>query len=485
MNQTPALSLHLEDTKRPASEAWKILRDEDGTPREDSLKGFNPYEFERMGKKFSIGSNSKREFHDPFDLNNLLCIPPKEVETFLEKLEDAAAKNPDKYIAAIVGTGGTIGMKMVDGVLKPRLDPQTILNEAGAAVRESFVGVGMEYIQMDSSQLDIPYVADLAIITSWIMKNASATLRDRLVVMVTHGTDTLAESQSLYSTMMGPNIPVPVGFVGAQSTIYDDGSDVGSNVANTLSTLRRMVKQRKPWSFLYMGGTGGGAMEGVVSAKLSDTKVAGFEPQYGRFLDDYSRYGVHTLGLEFRDRYFAALTVNTNFRPLIWDDYTRVQELSTKPGQQPEALKRTIETMREFYDTVLFQVYGGGTSHDRQREAAVSTADSLGMSFIGTNRIPMADPSHLYEAAKQMREDPRIIVAGSKPFTTETKANLMNVLYPGNRAKMRHMITQRNIVGEQPSDDTLRLLDLIDGPIELGFPNEVYHRTAVDLSQAS
>ncbi len=467
-----------EGDKRPATEAWELLRRPDGSFNAENFKNFDVSQYGRMGRKFQLKSNPGRDFPDPFDLNNLICIPPNFVQNFLERLEESARKNPDKLIMAIIGTGGTIAMSEEDGALKAKLSPMQILQEAGSRVQNQFAAEGLEYIQLDSSQLERQHVGDLVIMTSYIMKHASTELRDRLVFVITHGTDTLAESEAAYNDSMGPFKRRPVGFVAAQKTTADDYSDVGINFANTAYTLKRLHMQQKYPSFFYMGASQGGAYSGLLSTKASDVSVDAFKSEYGPKAMDASNFGLQGTNLDFHDAFFAQTNrpISHNFRPLIQDEEHSVFAVDSVPFRNKQIVERSIDANRELITAVMLSSYGAYTSNDILRNKIIRKCKELGLPLIGTNPIPLAMDTHKYEPAIALRE--HAIMAESRPYATEQKATLAHLIKPNDGQYLRDAIENNDWAGEQPPAHIWTLANGTRKSVKysMGPPAEIFDR---------
>ena len=268
-------------------------------PTIDGQAEFNPdkfdpsHEYKPRGKTFNLAldhfsPNMNKDFESAFDLDNLRFIDPAKVKEAYEELVEKAYENPEKLLTVLVGTGGTISMLKDDqkNELEPKLDVNQIMKAAGGRC-DKFVTSSFSLPKLiDSSQMKIDYMADVAIAMSWIftqLRTNNADLLERFTgYIITHGTDTAVQSQTYLSFMLGPNCPFNLFYVVAQKTITDKGSDAGGNMSLALDASE-IFRKRQGIHGICAGGASGYVFNGPTSLKISDQEIL--------LLKDYNQGG--------------------------------------------------------------------------------------------------------------------------------------------------------------------------------------------------
>jgi L-asparaginase/Glu-tRNA(Gln) amidotransferase subunit D len=177
------------------------------------------------GMTYELPTNPGRLFEDPFDFDNLKFYKQAEAVNMVRELEDLdvqiRGKGTDQKIVAIIGTGGTIAMVKEKGELVSRLDADTLLDELPASKRGRFKAASIQLPTMvDSSLIHPDVIADTVLLMSATYNMMSEYLRENFAgFLITHGTDTMAQSAALSRMMLGRNVPFNTGFVGAQKTM--------------------------------------------------------------------------------------------------------------------------------------------------------------------------------------------------------------------------------------------------------------------------
>lgn len=213
------------------------------------------------GGVYILKSNPEWLLEDPFDLDNLRILDKERGAGFLHSLEELAQNpvNKNKLIAGMFGTGGTIAMhEEIDEEggkrLVPGIDAKSLLDKVRQGVDENFAVANLDFSTLiDSSQMEIDYMAEIAIATSHVWANASENLKKRFAgFIVAHGTDTMATSSAYLTMMLGPDCPYSVAFVGSQTPSGQDLSEAYTNIKLTFDSLKILHKMGKNEVFIYI-----------------------------------------------------------------------------------------------------------------------------------------------------------------------------------------------------------------------------------------
>lgn len=375
---------------------------------------FNPskydpaHKYEPRGDVFFLTSNLDRQFEDPLDLDNLRIIDPEAVKKAFEDLVEAAKKEPGKKLAIIIGTGGTISMGVESGSLVPKLNVNEIMGKAGDVAKD-FASSSLSLPKLiDSSQMEIDYVADIAIAMTWIKKKIEkdTTYTDRFSgFMVCHGTDTCVQSQTYLSFMLGPDCPFNVFYVVAQKTAEDKGTDVGANVALAFQALKKFHGKNGLFG-VCAGGTSGAVFNGSTSKKIDDKKI--------NLLQDYREGGpTYTPSepnenLRFRvkkDIYEKELTRDGKERQLrqltlILRGYSVANTIPSDMGNNPATYEAFVRECTERF--IIIDTFGSFTANKKIVDAIMRAAEDTGKLVFATNPLPRGDTGHAYADAQYL-----------------------------------------------------------------------------------
>lgn len=444
-------------------------------------QAYNPMERPKSrGKTYRFKSNPKMLQEDPFDIENLLFFEKEKVIGLHHQLEglNHELSQSGKYadIIGVIGTGGTIAMRKVNGELVPRLDPKAILDELPGSKRDQFRAAAIEFpTPIDSSVMTLDYTADTVILMSYLWSVMSKGLKQRFAgFMVTHGTDTLSESASELAMMLGPNCPFSVGLVGAQKTIEDEHNHVSANISGTLETFRMLKKQSIAMPFVFMNGTSGAAFNPTGIVKISDREIEAFaSPMFPAILTmkDFAIRGAHPMFLrELHKRESAA----SYFFPVIMRGYIPVQEIEAKKSVDPERYINNILSNPGDIAVVL-TTFGSFTAHPAVINSLRYAADKIGAPFFAANPFPEGSIDHKYGPAQMLRNQGAIPVM-MMPHALRAKIYLGRHLYGTDKEKIIKFMTANNYVNEQ-SPEWIPLNGTKDTSMpKLGAPAELYKR---------
>lgn len=399
---------------------------------------------------YHLDSNPEREFENPFDLNNLRYLDKKVVMHAFEKIE--SFRNTSKPFFCLIATGGTIASTMQEGSLVPTLDIDYLLSFTGRDLERNYNHASMSFPKLiDSSQMTMDYDADIVIAISWLHKKMSEETKKHFYgFVITHGTDTMSQSSTRITMMLGSNLDFSVGIVGAQTTIDDPFSDVPDNFARCLAVLSLLKQKEKNTVFVYMGGSSGGAYHPSGVLKISDTKVKGFDSQVIPPIVDASDFRkTNHLHVPFFEHY-QLVRQNTIdfFQPLILRGFTNTRIIEAQMDISPSELKSYIEYSEAL--AFILITYGSFSFNKEQIDGIVAAASTKGSLLFGRNPFPTGHSDHLYPEAKYLIHQ-GIIPLSMLPHAAIVKLSYASALYGSNKHNIKNFMVNNNFIGEQPN----------------------------------
>lgn len=400
---------------------------------------------------FRLASNPTRNLEDPFDLRNLRIINPTHVQDALKKLE-IFAQNSTKHLVCTVWTWWTISMtKTISWSLRPWFSPTQIMEYAGGGLKEQFEIASFELAkQIDSSQMEIDYIADVVIAISWLYTYLSENVRKKFCgFLVTHGTDTLSQSSTYAHTMLWTNCPFSVWFIAAQKTILDPFSDVGINFAFWLNALKTLKEKETSTIFIGIWGTSGWAYIPARSIKTSDTDVLAFStPWFEKIIDaaNFWESGIHHIFLEKLKNITDEEKV---FQPIILRWHTPVQTLEAKMWARPTDMYAIVKWL-DALATILV-TYWCFTFSRKQIDMIVLAAHENQSLLFATNPFPTGKYEHVYEDSLYMVEK-WIVPISCLEHTAYAKILWAQAIWWENTEKIIAFLIWNNFIGEQSLD---------------------------------
>ncbi len=378
------------------------------------------------GGTYELDTNPGSEFEDPFDLDNLKFYNKADAENMVRELEGLDAqerrKGTDEKIVAVIGTGGTIAMVKEDGELVPKLDSDALLDELPASKRGRFKAASIQLPEMiDSSMMPPDVIADTVLLMSATWERMSDSLKENFAgFLITHGTDTLAQSSALSRMMLGPNVPFNTGFVGAQKTIEDSPNDVSANIDGALTALYLASEDEEAsHHFVFMNGTSGSAMNQVGIVKKDDSRIEAFESPLHEPLVDAGNFAVDGIKRLVANRKRA----DAEFKPLIVRGDVDVEVIHAQQGRNPARDRRQIESAGSegHLEGVVVVTYGAFTFHPDNFSAIKQAADELHVPVFVANPFPSGSTEHEYGPAHRIRE------SGAEPVKMMPSALLAKI----------------------------------------------------------
>lgn len=409
---------------------------------------------ENRGRTYQLKTNKGREFEDPFDLTNLKFYDVADAESMLRELEGLDAqkrrREGNEKIVAVIGTGGTIAMVKQGGELVPKLDSDALLDELPASKRGHFKASSIQLPQMiDSSMMPPDVIADTVLLMSAVWDMMSSELKESFAgFIITHGTDTLAQSSALSRMMLGRNVPFNTGFVGAQKTVEDSPNDVSANIDGALTALY-LAHEDKAVShhFVFMNGTSGSAMNQVGVVKKDDSSIEAFESPLHLPLVDVGNFA--TGGIRRLEA--NKIKKGVKFKPLIVRGDVEIEVIHAQQGRNPERDRRQVESAAHEgrLEGVVVVTYGAFTFHPANFEAIKEAADKVRVPVFVANPFPSGSTEHEYGPAHKIRSSGAEPVK-MMPSALMAKIHVGRAIYGDDNESFINFVRE-DYVGEMPS----------------------------------
>jgi L-asparaginase len=373
---------------------------------------------------------------NPDDLSHLKLIDAKSVEEFLSKLN---AYNGDKKLVAAIGTGGTISMKVENGVRVPDLDFDSIFKQVGNTLENNFDVLTLDAFCIASPDMNYSHVRELAIVIAYIGKNIKVPF---MGFLITHGTDTMAFSAAALSLIMGQGLPFSIAYTGAQKPIQEKMSDAGQNIIHSLYTLESLSEKNMAEVVIVMGDR---AILGTSSMKVHDALADAFDAPLHHYVANFS-------ALEYPVRIADWLKEkrNTQFFPTIWkNDYSQTLVVHSSLGLCPERVKK--QASDESVKAILLFSYGAGTANNEIIEAIMDPAQQREIPVFVIKPVH-SEYKAAYESGKKLIENGVTPLYMTLP-TALAKIEIALGFHQGDKEKIADFMTT-NYVGEIPSEES-------------------------------
>lgn len=371
---------------------------------------------------------------DPDNLAHLTLIDPRAVQQFTTAL--GAAKKEGRKLIGVIATGGTISMKMTDGVRVPDLDLAGILQQSGGGLEDQFHLVGLDAFRIDSSQMDYRHVRDLAIALTHIWTRADADIAGFLVL---HGTDTMAYNAAAFSLMTGRGLPFSVAFTGAQKSVQEPMSDAPANLQHSLFTLAALKDADMAEIVVVMGDK---AMLATSAMKVDATRINAFDAPLHQYVArfDTMQHPV-TLASWLKPRRAQP------FEPTIWAQaqHSHTLVVHSTLGLDPALVGR--QAADSAVQAILLFSYGAGTVDDAVTETIMAVAKARNIPVFVLSPVH-AEYRAVYESARHLLQQGVTPLYMTLP-TALAKIEIALRLFPGNTAAISTFMAD-NYVGEIP-----------------------------------
>lgn len=179
----------------------------------------------------------------------------------------------------VLSTGGTIASQITPAGLTP-----TGTLESGPAIGDAQVVVEQPF-SLPSAAIGLPEIAKLS------RRIDRAPAEGFTGVVVTHGTDTLAETAFTLAVLDRPH-PVPVAVTGAMRAPGQVGSDATRNLLDAITVVRSRIDAGAPVVVVFDGTV----LPGLTAEKASTTSLAAFTAPQGITLAEVTEGRVHIKG---------------------------------------------------------------------------------------------------------------------------------------------------------------------------------------------
>lgn len=431
------------------------------------------YPFVPRGEIFETVTNKGHKIESAFDLDNLRIIDPEEVLNACHSLEKVAENGHPSI--CVIATGGTIATKREGGSLVPGLDIDFLFEYAGKLLDKNWNRVSISLPTLiDSSQMHVDYDSDIVIATSFLWASLSEQARKYFRgFAITHGTDTMAQSATRLAFMYGPNLDYSVGIVGSQVGIDSDFNEVSDNISRCVATLDKLYDHGRNCTFLYMGGSAGGAFNPSGTRKRSDTDIVGFESQaIPQIVDASNTIRMNDLILPFLDKYIQVRHPRLDvYRPIILRGWSNSRRLEAEMDLPPQELSALIDSYSASVKAILLTTYGSFTFDRQQADAIIGTSAQRKMMVFATNPFPTGRVDHDYADAQYLISKGAIPLH-MMPHAAGVKLQIAEVLWGSDNDYIKAFMTSNTFIGEQPPIWTPRPTNI---PMrELGLPREPF-----------
>jgi L-asparaginase len=238
----------------------------------------------------------------------------------------------DKPRILIIGHGGTIGMTPgKDGALRPAKTVDELIG-AIPGVKEH---ASFDLLQLTTKDSTNVNPSDWVRLAYTIADAAKSGKFDG--ILVTHGTDTLANTATAIAYFFGPNIPLPVVFTGSQKTLIEFGTDAAINVQESILTLVEAQKLGIKESMITFGHY---VFRGARTMKRSEAE---FDAFYSPTIAPLAH--IDALGVHFTNVARSHRTPNPKWQDEFRPFFARnVFTISVEPGLEPGLMESVIDS---------------------------------------------------------------------------------------------------------------------------------------------
>jgi len=302
----------------------------------------------------------------------------------------------------IVYTGGTIGMKEVDGVFRPALSVDEFLDIAPEL--KNFVEVDLVVLSNKDSTNITPI--DWSNIARAIYERRDSNYKG---FVVTHGTDTMHFTSSAVAFALGQELNFPVVFTGAQTIPALLGGDARRNLINAcrvaLTDLAEVVISFGDYVF-----------RACRTQKIDERKFAAFEsPAFPPLAYITQTIDVQPLAFTKSNKQSAGMN-STTFKPHF---ETGILQIELIPGLEPELVRAMIQTAT--CNGLILKSFGAGNVPTQGEFSFLELIEEAvhvrGIPVILTSQFPAnSTTTTAYEPGVRARE------AGAIPTGNMTSA---------------------------------------------------------------
>lgn len=279
----------------------------------------------------------------------------------------------NKDRVCVIYTGGTIGMKKVEGVLKPPDTADDFLEIAPEL--ETFVDVELvQLLNKDSTNINTD---------DWI-KIAKAIYDRRddgfKGIIVAHGTDTMHFSSSAIAFALGKNLNFPVVFTGAQTIPSIPGGDARRNLVNACRVALTEIAE-------VVISFGDYVFRACRAQKKDEKKFDAFEsPAYFPIAYITETIDLQPIAYTKKSKPPEGMRLS-DFKPYFESGILQVELI---PGLEPKLIEPLLET--ELCKGIIFKSFGAGNVPDDDRYSFIPMIEKAvhekGIPVIITSQFP-------------------------------------------------------------------------------------------------
>ena len=394
---------------------------------------------------------TKRDYYDtlgvkkgflpqPDDLSQLKHIPAQAVKDFVNALNATTDEELDgRKLVAALGTGGTISMKVEDGIRIPDLDFDTVFSQTNSHLSEKFLAKSLDAFRLDSADLNYSHVKDLAIVMTYVWRNVTVPFCGFLIL---HGTDTLAYASAAMSLIMGQGLPFSIVYTAAQKSIQEMLNDAATNLRNALFTLESLYDANMAEVVVVMGDY---AMLATSSVKIDDTAANAFNAPLHKYITTFNH-----LEYPLRLASWLAPRRKVPFEPTIWKgDYTHTLVIQSALGLNPELIARQIKD--DQIQSVLIYSYGSGTVYTPLLEHILPVIEEKSIPCFTISPVN-TEYKVAYASGAEMIKQGVVPLYMTMPATLAKMEIALRMHAGDTKAITRFMTT--NYVGEIPTEQS-------------------------------
>lgn len=400
------------------------------------------------GRKLQNPDNPGYEFDDPTDPENLrfftwrLNIYDRVIATVFREID----MRPDKNVGIIgINLGGTIMMESNEaGMLVPKgqiqdkfkqhveVDHPDCVCQSFAFPRSKTTSDAAESYGIDSSQLEIDFIADIAIAMTCIWNDLTEKEKHQFAgFVITVGTDTCVEAMTILKTMLGPNCPFSVVAIGAMKPMEETGSD---GLENFKSAYDDLLSLRERGLTTFGLRVEGGLYDPTKTRKISDKLHTSFQGE--KLIDSTKNETAKTASAaNFR------ATKNEDFaQPYLETKAFRGTDdvLFIKSTISKDPFRLTHEVMESDTQAILVETYPSLTQAMKDMQAILRGANGRPIFYV--NQVLGGSVDQDYEVAHRLKEH-GINVLDMTAETARAKINLALRLFGKDSQKIIDVVT--------------------------------------------
>ncbi|MDD9912418.1 MAG: asparaginase domain-containing protein [Alphaproteobacteria bacterium] len=374
------------------------------------------------------------------DLANLTYLTPEKVQAWVDDLNRTTDEElAGRQLVGAIGTGGTISMKVENGIRLPDLDFQGVFSRANSGLNDRFVVKALDAFQLDSADMDYSHIRDVAIALTYAWKNLKVSI---MGFLIPHGTDTLQYSAAATSLIMGQGLPFSVVYTASQKPIQYPMNDAATNVKNALYTLEALHANNMAEVVVVMGDY---AVLGTSAVKIDDMAANAFDAPLHRYIATFNRM---EYPIKLAD--FLAPARGIPFTPTIWKgDYSHTLVIRSSLGLDPDSIARQLKDKR--VQAVIWFAYGAGTIYQGIGDAMMPIAKERNIPVFITSPVN-TDYKVDYASGLEMMKQGVVPLHMTLPSAL-AKVEIALRMHAGDvDAMCRFMVS--NYVGEVPTEQT-------------------------------